>query len=247
MGDRMDAVQGGENNMNKYKYLCLMLLLPIKGMASGIPVVDAASLVQSIQQTLHAATQIQNQIQSLEMQAKSLKNLGGNYNSDINFALNQLASLINTTNSLSYSSEQLAEKLGLYQNAEYYRDNPYGTARTYDRYRSMSNTTIDSVKGAMSAAGLQHEQMSNELAYLQQLTVNSDTAVGQTQALQAGNRLATNQVEHLQKLRQLVMSQIQMDAAVKLQEAEEEAMRNASTERALQSNIEVNTEWRSEW
>ncbi|WP_211831046.1 P-type conjugative transfer protein TrbJ [Kistimonas asteriae] len=230
--------------MNKYKYLFLMLLLPMKGMASGIPVVDAASLVQSIQQTLHAATQIQNQIQSLEMQAKSLKNLGGNYNSDINVALNQLASLINTSNSLSYSSKQLGEKLGLYQNYEYYQNNPYGTAQTYNRYRNMSNTTIDSVKGAMSATGLQHEQMSNELAYLQQLTVNSDTAIGQTQALQAGNRLATNQVEHLQKLRQLVMSQIQMDAAVKLQEAEEDAMRKAATEQVLKRTLHVNTEWK---
>lgn len=76
-------------------------------------------------------------------------------------------------------------------------------------YKNWSKTTMDSLKGALEAAGLQAQQFATEEGVLTALRAMSQSAQGQMQAIQVGSQIAEQQVQQLQKLRQLMMLQLQ--------------------------------------
>ncbi|MBK1613043.1 type VI secretion protein [Rubrivivax gelatinosus] len=66
--------------MHSFKRLILTALagtLPLAGNAQGIPVIDRAGLTQSIQQVLHAVTQIRNQVSQLTELQNQLASMSG--------------------------------------------------------------------------------------------------------------------------------------------------------------------------
>ena len=80
-------------------------------------------------------------------------------------------------------------------------------------YENWSQNTLSSINGSLNAAGLQHNEFATENAKLDSLQRLSQSATGQTQAIQASNLLAASLITQLQKLRQLQMSQIQSQDA----------------------------------
>jgi len=66
------------------------------------------------------------------------------------------------------------------------------------------------VKAPLEAANLNTSTFETEGEQLNRMTTRSQSAVGRMQTLQAGNEIASQNVQQLQKLRDLVATQINM-------------------------------------
>lgn len=79
-----------------------------------------------------------------------------------------------------------------------------------DRYEKWAEQGRDNVKSALAAANLNTSSFESEDAQLVRMVARSQSAVGRMQAIQAGNEIAAQNVQQLQKLRDLVGTQINM-------------------------------------
>jgi P-type conjugative transfer protein TrbJ len=129
--------------------------------------------------------------------------------------LQRLAQIVREGEAIAYSSANVdalyREKYKGYSN---YAREKNGTSQTYsDQYSDWSRSNMDSIVGSMKAAGLQQDQFANEEQTMQKLRQMGQTAQGRMEAIQVGNQIAAQQVGQLQKLRSLLMSQMQMQAS----------------------------------
>ena len=85
-----------------------------------------------------------------------------------------------------------------------------GTANFPAQYANWSQQTQDTCRSALSAANLQYQDFATEQSTLQQLVNASQSATGRMQAVQVGNQIAAQMVDQMQKLRQLLMTQIEL-------------------------------------
>jgi P-type conjugative transfer protein TrbJ len=135
-----------------------------------------------------------------------------------------LNQIVRTGQSLSYTMSNLDGNFRL-------RFPGYASTTNYGQsYQSWSQTSLDSIRGALNAAGLQNSQFSSEQALLQTLQGQSMTAVGRMQAIEVGNQIAENQAEQLMKLRQLMMADMQSKASYQGALVQAEATKQANSD-----------------
>jgi type IV secretion system protein TrbJ len=121
--------------------------------------------------------------------------------------ISNLRQIVNTGQALSYTMSNM-------DGAFRVRFPGYATNTNYGQsYQTWSQTSLDSTRGALNAAGLQNAQFDSDSALLQTLQQQSTSAVGRMQAIEVGNQIAENQAEQLMKLRQLMMADMQSKAA----------------------------------
>ncbi|MBF0478407.1 MAG: hypothetical protein HQL26_02890 [Candidatus Omnitrophica bacterium] len=82
-----------------------------------------------------------------------------------------------------------------------------------NEYKNWAGATMDTLIASLDSAQKQKEEFSHEKDYYRQWQNRSNNAQGQTQALQVTNMIALELATQLQKLRQLVMLQIQSQNA----------------------------------
>ena len=97
-------------------------------------------------------------------------------------------------------------------------------------FLSVPNTAGQTVNArtAMQAAGVNTRTFEDENAMLDQLVSRSQSAVGRQQAIQAGNEIAAQNVQQLQKLRDLVATQITLQGNYMAQQNERQSVSDAS-------------------
>jgi len=95
------------------------------------------------------------------------------------------------------------------------------------QYKKWSENGMDSVKTSMAAANMNTSTFDAEDAHLEQLVARSQSAVGRQQAIQAGNEIAASNVQQLQKLRDLLATQVQMQGNYMAQEVERKGVDDA--------------------
>ncbi|ENM1514300.1 P-type conjugative transfer protein TrbJ [Escherichia coli] len=97
-----------------------------------------------------------------------------------------------------------------------------------DRYQKWSDQGRDNVKTAMEAANLNTGTFESEDAQLARMVSRSQSAAGRMQAIQAGNEIASQNVQQLQKLRDLVATQINMQGNYMAQQGDRRAASEAA-------------------
>ncbi|EAN9820858.1 P-type conjugative transfer protein TrbJ [Escherichia coli] len=97
-----------------------------------------------------------------------------------------------------------------------------------DRYQKWSEQGRDNVKTAMEAANLNTGTFESEDAQLARMVSRSQSAAGRMQAIQAGNEIASQNVQQLQKLRDLVATQINMQGNYMAQQGDRRAASEAA-------------------
>ncbi|MCM6994207.1 P-type conjugative transfer protein TrbJ [Enterobacter roggenkampii] len=97
-----------------------------------------------------------------------------------------------------------------------------------DRYQKWSEQGRDNVKAAMEAANLNTGTFESENAQLARMVSRSQSAAGRMQAIQAGNEIASQNVQQLQKLRDLVATQINMQGNYMAQQGDRRAASEAA-------------------
>ncbi|AGI80105.1 P-type conjugative transfer protein TrbJ [Pseudomonas aeruginosa] len=97
-----------------------------------------------------------------------------------------------------------------------------------DRYQKWSEQGRDNVRTALEAANLNTSTFESEDAQLDRMVARSQSAVGRMQAIQAGNEIASQNVQQLQKLRDLVATQINMQGNFMAQQGDRKAASEAA-------------------
>jgi P-type conjugative transfer protein TrbJ len=173
-----------------------------------------ANNLQLVKQLEQQVLQVQNTIKQYEnMLLNSLplkKQEWGKAMADIK----KLNALFKQAKSLSFASQNLdvlfAKKYGDYKS---YLQQNLGDEDLSAKYQQWSEDTNDSVLTTLKAAKLQADQMEGEEdRYLRQLEEKAESAEGRMQALQVGNQAAIHLSRQIQKLRQLILLQLQLQA-----------------------------------
>ena len=180
--------------------------------------------VELIGQLEQQVLMVENQITQIADMAKHgitiTDQLFGTVESDIS----NLRTIVNTGEALSYTMSNLDSTFRV-RFPGYSPSTNYSTA-----YQTWSQTSLDSTRGALDAAGLQDSQFDSDAALLKTLQGQSQSAVGRMQVIEVGNQIAENQAEQLMKLRQLMMADMQSKAAYQGAQVQAQATTQANSD-----------------
>lgn len=180
---------------------------------------DAEDLVTSIKQ--------------YETMLKNIENIDdfGRLKSLIRSDMEELATVVQKGEALAYSSGNL-ETIFNSQNKGYLH---YKEALASDDgvdyetvYGDWSKNNMDSILGGLKAAELQNSKLGEEHDLMAEVQTKLETATGALQATQAAGAIAAQQVSQLQKLRGLMMAQMQSQAAYQASQIERQSIKDAA-------------------
>jgi len=159
--------------------------------------------LHTLQITINQATQTANQLRQIAYELQNLRNIPNGVWGQVRGDLASLKQITKVGQNLSYADANLANEF-----TQMYPG--YAVPTNYEQsYQQWGNNSLGGIRGALAAAGLQSDQLDSEDDVLGVLQSLSDGAAGHMQAIQAGNMIAAQTVQQLQKLRQLQMAQMQ--------------------------------------
>ena len=189
-----------------------LLVRPTPGRCSGVfvgatEITQLLNNVELMHQTLQQAEELSNQLQMLNNMAQNLKNIPDQIWTPAFSNLQSLMNVVRQGEALAFSASNISEDFQ-------YKFKGFVPATNFQTdYKTWSNTVRDSIRASLSAANLQSQQFATEEAALATLRSMSQSSEGRMQAIQVGNQVAVEQVAQLQKLRALMMAQMQAQNA----------------------------------
>ena len=193
----------------KLSVVAASLFCAVSAQAGG-PATGGASEWTQIENNVQLVGQIEQSIQQtssqLQMYQSMVKNLvnipkmtWGNIAGDLAQVRNVVANGQHISYALQNADTVFMQRFPGYKPTTDYKG----------QYQAWSQGSMDGVRSAMNAAGVQSSQFATEQGTMQQLQAMSENSQGQHQALQVGNQIAVQQVQQIQKLRELQMAQMQ--------------------------------------
>jgi P-type conjugative transfer protein TrbJ len=188
-----------------------------------------ANNVELVASVANQAKQLQQQIQQYQLLAQNSAGLPnqiwGNAASDIT----EVNALMAQSQALSYASSNLASAFAArFPGYQQYASGTISSASMAGKYQQWSNDTNSTVLSTLQAAGLQASQMQDEAGTLRQLESMSGSASGQMQALEVGNQLAAQTIMQGQKLRQLMLANLNLEASYVQSQQDKDAVQAAA-------------------
>jgi type IV secretion system protein TrbJ len=183
---------------------------PVQGSGMVVGATEITQLLNNVElmhQTLQQAEELSNQLQMLNNMAQNLKNIPDQIWTPAFRDLQSLMNVVKQGEALAFSASNISEDFQ-------HKFKGFVPATNFQTdYKTWSNTVRDSIRASLSAANLQSQQFATEEAALSTLRSMSQSSEGRMQAIQVGNQVAVEQVAQLQKLRALVMAQMQAQNA----------------------------------
>ncbi|EOD4814566.1 P-type conjugative transfer protein TrbJ [Serratia marcescens] len=187
---------------------------------------------EAVNTQLNTAQQLQTQIQQYDNMIKQGMSLPSRMFNTITGDLQRVTSVYDSAKSLgrniSNLDEQFRQQFKGYDS--YLSSIGQGQNNLPQRYRDWAQSGFDNARTAIQAAGVNTSTFSDENAMLEQLVSRSQMAVGRQQAIQAGNEIAAQNVQQLQRLRDLVSTQITLQGNYMAKQTEQDAVKNAADE-----------------
>jgi P-type conjugative transfer protein TrbJ len=211
--------------------LALVAALPLTSLGTGIPVIDASNLTQNTMTALKQVAAYAQQVQQYQLQLQQYANMVKNTVAPVAQVWQQAQQIMNSvmgTANMFQNGSALQGYLNQFQNVNYWLS-ASPNAYTYQTAGSVAQKQANDalVKGIVE----QQAQIRADAATLQQLQSQASTADGQMKALMAANQLAALQQEQLLQIRALLVQEQQALAARNQTLANDEAMREAATEK----------------
>ena len=170
--------------------------------------------------------QLVNEIKMYKDMVVNSAPLNGHIFGAISNDLNQLASIVQGGRALAYSMGNLDAVFRTTYPGYAYNANAY-----YTNYKNWSQTSLDTTLGVLRAAGLQGQQLASEQGAIGGLRYVLANSSGRMMALQAMGDIAEQQVEQLQKLRELMIADMSSKQAYQATVIQQQAAQEAATER----------------
>jgi P-type conjugative transfer protein TrbJ len=181
---------------------------------------------------LTQAEQLTTQMDQYEDMVKQGLGLSDSAFDSLSDDLQSLVSLYQSGKALAHRMSDLDEQfLNEFKGYENYLTSiGQGNINMPARYRQWAEFGLDNVRMAMRSAGMQTSILESEDAMLSRLVQRSATAQGRLQAIQAGNEIAAQQVQQLQKLREIMATQITLQGNWMATQVERQAVDDAFVE-----------------
>jgi P-type conjugative transfer protein TrbJ len=165
-------------------------------------VTQSAQMLQQVQYTLQ-------QVQMAQSQLKNLQTLG-NFNwTDLSGSISTLNSAVNRGQALGYSLGSIDQKFSQQYTGYSAGQSSMNHADYQQASADWSQENMDSIHSALRSASIQADGFSDEQSTLSSIRSQAEGSQGSLQIAQAGVQVASLEVDQLQKLRQLFMSQMQ--------------------------------------
>lgn len=192
---------------------------------------EVTEMMRQAQNFAEYTAQTSNMIKQLEvMRAQAARLSADTPFSQTSTLLKGIMDVVNQGQALGYNVGEITKKFeGQYPG---YRKQQ---GSYYDNYKKWSETTADSIKSALMAAGLQMENFETELAAADTLREMNKSATGQMQAIQIGNAVSTEMLDEMRRLRQLNTSQMQAQNAYMLGQQEQKSVQENNNELIVKS------------
>jgi P-type conjugative transfer protein TrbJ len=217
---------------------------PVQGGAFATEMTQILNHGQLLMQYVRQGLQLQEEIKQTVDMIKNSKILTNQVYGAISSELNSLHSVVQGGMSLAYS---MANIDALFRT----RFPGYGYSATgyYQKYKTWSQTSLDTTLGALKAAGLQSQQMNSEQAVLDSLRSMAKASDGRMEALQVMGQIAEQQVQQLMKLRELMMADMSSKQSYQAAMIQKQAATEAATERFFNwlPGISDRTTFQSGW
>ncbi len=187
--------------------------------------------VEQVNTALNTAEQLQTQIQQYQNMVSQGTSLPNSMFGSIAADLKNVANIYNRSQVLGRQIQDMDSKFNTaFPGFESYLNQAenWAEAPNRDRYEKWSVQGRDNVKTAMKAADLNTGAFESEDAQLARMVSRSQSAVGRMQAIQAGNEIASQNVQQLQKLRDLLATQINMQGNHMAQQVDRKAASEAT-------------------
>jgi P-type conjugative transfer protein TrbJ len=189
---------------------------------STMPVIDVAALAQLSDQLV----QLEQQTQLIQYELETLKS--GQYQwSNAQGLINNLGSVVNQTNGISYSAANI--------DGQFKKSYPgYQAPQNFSQqYKDNANTSINTMNGILQSVGSSAQDFENENSRLKFLQQQSQSAKGQTEAIQASTQIASETVTQLQLLRQTVIAQTNAQTVYYATQTQNEASAQAELQKVV--------------
>ncbi|MEE4730857.1 P-type conjugative transfer protein TrbJ [Pseudomonas alliivorans] len=186
---------------------------------------------EQVNTALNTAEQLQTQIQQYQNMVTQGTGLPDSKFGSIAADLKSVVNIYNRSQVLGRQIQNMDSQFNtVFPGFEYYLNQAANSAEVpaQDRYQKWSQQGRDNVKTAMKAADLNTGAFESEDAQLARMVSRSQSAVGRMQAIQAGNEIASQNVQQLQKLRDLVATQINMQGNYMAQQGDRTAASEAT-------------------
>jgi P-type conjugative transfer protein TrbJ len=181
---------------------------------------------QLLMQYLRQAEQLAEAIKQTSDMTKNSRILARQTYGPITSDLNALASIVRGGMALSYSLANLDATF-----RSRFPGYGYGGPVYYSNYRSWSQTSLDTTRATLRAAGLQSSQLNMEQAVLNSLRAMAQSTDGRMQALQVMCQIAEQQVQQLMKLRALMLADMSSKQSYQAAVIQKQAASEAASER----------------
>ncbi|HGC8067016.1 TPA: P-type conjugative transfer protein TrbJ [Yersinia enterocolitica] len=189
---------------------------------------------EEVNTALNTAEQLSTQIQQYNNMVTQGISLPSSMYGSITSDLQRVASIYNRSQALGRNLANLDQQFNTqfpgYQSyvQRFVQSSGRATgAVDSQQYEKWSQQGMDNAKNAMESAGMNTSTFADEDNQLSQMMARSQSAVGRQQAIQAGNEISASNVQQLQKLRDLVATQIQMQGNYMAQEQERTSVDDA--------------------
>jgi P-type conjugative transfer protein TrbJ len=211
--------------------LALVAALPLTS-PGGIPVIDYSNLVQNtttaLKQVAAYAQQVQQYQLQLQQYANQVKNTVAPVAQVWQAAQGTMNSVMGTVNMFQGGQSQLQGYLNQFQNVNYWLS---ASPNSYTYQTAGSIAQKQANDALVNGIVAQQAQIRADAATLERLQSQASSADGQMKALYAANQLAALQQEQLLQIRALLVQEHQALAARGQTLANDEAMREAATQK----------------
>lgn len=225
-------------------FIATVMTLPVH---AGIPVIDAANVVQTTISAVNNVQAVAKQIEQYKTQLQQYENMLQNTVAPVAYIWDQANSTINkllqAQDTLNYYKNQtgsLDSYLKRYQDINYYRSSPCFnsnvscTAEEIAALRNADKNNSEARKKAndavFKALDQQQESLQNDANRLVNLQSQASGAKGQMEAIQAANQLASAQTNQLLQIRSLLVAQQNAAVTLAQAQADKEAQQAAASE-----------------
>ncbi|NPS62362.1 P-type conjugative transfer protein TrbJ [Pseudomonas aeruginosa] len=186
---------------------------------------------EAVSTTLNTAEQLATQIQQYQNMVTQGTGLSDSMFGSIAADLKSVVNIYNRSQALGRQIQNMDAQFNTaFPGFESYLNQAANSAEVpaQDRYKKWSEQGRDNVRTALEAASLNTSTFESEDAQLDRMVARSQSAVGRMQAIQAGNEIASQNVQQLQKLRDLLATQINMQGNFMAQQGDRKAASEAA-------------------
>lgn len=195
---------------------------------------------EAINTAINTAEQLSTEIKQYQDVIQQGISLPASTYKSIMYDMKRLENIYNEGRTIAHNMQNLEQRFRdeFKGYDKYLASQGHSAADMSTMYSNWSQKNFDNTRNALEAAGMQTSSFASEDAILNGLVQQSSNAVGRMQAIQAGNQISAQQVQQLQRLREMIATSITLQSNYMAIQAERDAVDDAFREKFFSAPVQ---------